>query len=510
MKKEPRLFRAPGNGALALAPQALGFLFEDAQANDVEVTRGGVAIVGIEGPLSHKPSWFGDSYESIRARVEAAASDPDVHSIVLKIDSYGGVVSGCYATVDAIRQAAASAGKRLVAYVDEAAFSAAYALACAADEIVIPKVGGVGSIGCLQILVDATGMDKQQGLAFHFVASGEKKAQGNPHAGIDDATLATAQEHVDALAVMFFEIVAESRGISVDAVRALEAGCFFGADAVSKGLADTIASLDEVIDQLEAGAPKPTNKGEPSMRTKKATRLIKSNGAPVAETEEKDEKKKKDEEVAEDEETEETAEEKKDEKKASDEETCEEGEEKEGDDEDEEGEEKAGIGAADILAAVAAITGSGDPAAQLGALHGLAASAKSGTRSRANAAKEQAIAAVDAGVRAGKITSHNREYWLGIASRPGGVHAVQSFLKTAPIVAAPVDGGGYAQPAPGAGTLPTFERAIEGTDAGALTEADRLVMRKMGISEERMRELRAARPSRVASANPFRLVNGGK
>ena len=99
---------------------------------------GSVAIVHVRGALAHYKTGGGDSYEAIEERVRAAFDD-DPAAVVLRIESPGGVVAGLNETVLRLRATSAERGIPLIAYVDEMAASAAYAIACACSEIFAPE-----------------------------------------------------------------------------------------------------------------------------------------------------------------------------------------------------------------------------------------------------------------------------------------------------------------------------------------------------------------------------------
>ncbi len=238
-------------GILALAPMAFGGIFEASAPPALEL-RDGFAIVRVRGPLMHHPEWGFDSYEGIRGRV-AEALEATPRAVILALDSPGGLMSGCLETARELRAMATAAGVPLVAYVDGQATSAAYALACAAERISAPATAIVGSIGVIDSLVDATAQDAMYGLRFQLVTSGARKADGNPHAPISDEAVAAAKARVDALAGIFAEWVAETRPLTVDEVRALEASITHGAEAEGLGLVDDVSSMDELLASLAGG-----------------------------------------------------------------------------------------------------------------------------------------------------------------------------------------------------------------------------------------------------------------
>lgn len=204
---------------------------------------GPLAIVSINGPLSQRGSWWCDGYEAIAKRFGAAIEDGSVQAIVLKISSPGGAVAGLFEAARAMRVAATDAGKPVIAYCDELAASAAYALACVADLIVLPPSGEAGSVGVIAVPMSMSRMLDGLGIDAKIVKSGARKGDLHPAAPLSDAALARLQADVDELASQFAGLVAERRGMSPDAVMALEAGVFMGQAAVVAGLADSVGNL---------------------------------------------------------------------------------------------------------------------------------------------------------------------------------------------------------------------------------------------------------------------------
>ena len=179
---------------------------------------GDVAVVTVEGPLSQRAwsCWMfrGDGYDAIVDRARAAFADPQARGVVLRLDSPGGEVAGCFEAVRALRAMARNAGKPLVAYVDEMACSAAYALACACDEIVAPDTGMVGSIGVIMSVASRAGELAARGVSVAVISSGKAKADGHPALPLADDARARLQADVDTLAGIFAAEVA-AHGVQV-------------------------------------------------------------------------------------------------------------------------------------------------------------------------------------------------------------------------------------------------------------------------------------------------------
>jgi signal peptide peptidase SppA len=213
---------------------------------------GNVAVVDIQGPLAQR-AWScaglfgGDGYDAIAERMLAAIADTETVGVLMNIDSPGGEVSACFECARTIKAAALASGKTVVAYANEMALSAGYALACAANLIVTPDTGAVGSVGAIITLIDQSVRVQQSGAAVHVISSGARKADGHPALPVNEDTLAVIQAEIDHIAGVFARDVAASRGLTHEAVLALEAGVFLGQNAIDKGLADRLGGLDVAL-----------------------------------------------------------------------------------------------------------------------------------------------------------------------------------------------------------------------------------------------------------------------
>lgn len=223
---------------------------------------GKVAVIPIHGTLVRRTSGLEAvsglaSYTSIAAQLDAALASHEVAAILLDVDSPGGESGGVFDLADRIR--AASRIKPVWAVANDMAFSAAYALASAASRVFVARTGGVGSIGVIAIHIDQSVKDAKDGVRYTAVFAGERKNDLNPHEPISDEAHAVLKAEVDRVYDLFVETVARHRGLDADAVRATEAGLFFGPDAVAAGLADAVGGFDDALDQLtQSLSPLPT------------------------------------------------------------------------------------------------------------------------------------------------------------------------------------------------------------------------------------------------------------
>jgi ClpP class serine protease len=442
--KRQHRYTARAGTVLAIQPEAFGWLFDEIEEGPFVPERiGSVAVVPIQGPLSQRGSvWGGLGYDDVVSRFRTAC-ETDASTILLDIDSCGGTVAGCFAAVREMQGIAAASGKTVLAFANEAAYSAAYALATVASAVYVPESGGVGSIGCLGVVEDYTAAMSEAGVRVALLATGVKKAYGHPMSPMTDDSVASLQATVDKLGAQFFGLVAEARPLTAEAVQALEAGCFLGMDAVDAGLADEVISRVDLLARLSGKATDMSDESQPEMEEEKDEEMAAEGENPDCETTETD------------------------------------------DAEGEEEEAEAPAAAAahtsrDILAMVRTVTGQSSPAAQIGALHALVTEAKKARSLQAKVAKLEGAskasahkARVDGAIKAGKLAPAQRQWAMGVDGK-----VLDGFLASASPVAP-------------AAITPKAPDATAG-----ITAAEKKIAKAMGISETAYIEQKAAIASR--------------
>lgn len=218
-----------------------------------DITDDGVAVIGVSGTLvqqlgSLRPYSGMTGYDGIRQNFLSAMLDPSVKAILLDISSPGGEVSGLFDLADEIY--AQRGEKPIWAILNDSAYSAAYALASAADVITVPRTGGTGSIGVIWMHVDWSKALAQGGLNVSILTFGERKADGHPEIPLSDEARARFQADIDTMGELFADTVARNRGMAASSVVATQATTFLGASGVSAGLADFVMSPDEAYRKL--------------------------------------------------------------------------------------------------------------------------------------------------------------------------------------------------------------------------------------------------------------------
>ena len=221
---------------------------------------GAVAVIPIYGVISQKISLMsqisgGTTVAGLTRAFRAAIADPAVKAIVFDVDSPGGAVEGI-PELAAEMLAARGQGKKITAVVNPMCASAAYWLASAADEIVITPSGQCGSIGVFCQHEDASQALEKEGLKISLISAGKFKTEGNPYEPLSDEARAAMQAKVDGFYGMFVKAVATGRRVSQSSVKSGfgQGRMLLADDAVTEGMADRVASLDQVIGKLSGGA----------------------------------------------------------------------------------------------------------------------------------------------------------------------------------------------------------------------------------------------------------------
>lgn len=221
----------------------------------------GVAFIPVRGTLLNRfggaYSWA-TGYQAITQMAAAAAADPQVRAGVLDVDSFGGEAAGCFECAAGLRAAFRAAGKPLIAVVNSNAYSAGYALAAAADRIVLIPSGGAGSIGVVTMHVDYSKSLSADGIKVTYIHGGAHKVDGNPYQPLPDDVRADIQTRIDERYSAFVAHVAAMRGLSDQAVRDTEARMYGARDALALGLIDETNTAPEAYTAFVASLPATT------------------------------------------------------------------------------------------------------------------------------------------------------------------------------------------------------------------------------------------------------------
>ncbi len=211
-----------------------------------------VAVLSLVGVMSQRMNMMsamsgGTSTELFGKIFKDAVADPAINGIVLDIDSPGGSVFGVQELAQTILDSRGE--KPIIAFANSMAASAAFWIACAADEIVVTPGGQVGSIGVLTAHSDLSVALETAGEKITLISAGKKKVDANPIEPLSPEAKADLQATVNTYYASFVNAVAKGRGVTPAAVRSGfgEGGMVGAVEAVKQGMADRIGTLETAI-----------------------------------------------------------------------------------------------------------------------------------------------------------------------------------------------------------------------------------------------------------------------
>jgi protease-4 len=185
---------------------------------------------------------------SVREALDRARADRSVKAIVLRINSPGGGVTASDTLYHELVRYKEDSGAAIVAHITDVGASGAYYAALASDAITAQPTSVNGSIGVILYRVDATGLMEKVGIRASEIASGERKGMGSPLRPLSDDERRILQGFIDHLYDRFTGLVARSRNLPIDRVRALADGRIFSsAEARDAGLIDGVGYLEDAI-----------------------------------------------------------------------------------------------------------------------------------------------------------------------------------------------------------------------------------------------------------------------
>lgn len=232
----------------AMQEGAASFSVEPAKSEEKSV-----AVIPVMGTMLSRAtildtlSSSGRGYDAIKNEVNASLRDDSIGGGLLHIDTSGGEAARNFELARFIRKIQQDTDKPIWAVVDEAAYSAGYSLASAAERIVTTESGGVGSIGVRVAHVSREKMLKKQGVEVTLITAGKYKGDGNPFTKLDKSSRDTIQAEIDHTYQQFSQLVADHRGLTVADVKATEAATFNATDAMKHGLIDSVMTVDDAF-----------------------------------------------------------------------------------------------------------------------------------------------------------------------------------------------------------------------------------------------------------------------
>jgi protease-4 len=204
----------------------------------------GTIVSGDTGDLNGFGSAAVAASESIVRAIKAAAKDPSVKAILLKVDSPGGSVLASNEIYNALKKS----GKPVVAYMGSIAASGGYYVSMGASHVMAHPDTLTGSIGVISEFTNLEGLYEKLGIKSKIIKSAENKDFGASTVPFTPEDEKLWQVVIDETYASFIDIVAENRKLSKEQVRTLADGrVYTGRQALAAKLVDELGYSEDAI-----------------------------------------------------------------------------------------------------------------------------------------------------------------------------------------------------------------------------------------------------------------------
>jgi len=225
----------------------------------------GVAIVdgfgGIVTGRSRRTPMQGQvmGSDTVTAAFRAAVRNEKTKAIVFRVDSPGGSAVASDSIWREVGRAR-EAGKPVIVSMGTVAGSGGYYISCPADTVFAQPGTLTGSIGVVGGKPVISGLTDRLGLVFDAVEQGRQARMYSTHVPFDDSQREQLEAMLDRVYDDFTRKVAESRGMSREAVHEVAKGrVWTGADAVRHGLVDALGGMRDAVALARSRAGLPSD-----------------------------------------------------------------------------------------------------------------------------------------------------------------------------------------------------------------------------------------------------------
>lgn len=227
----------------SIMSSSFGTLGSTSTTSDVDfLTSDAIGVITIDGTIQYDGTTA--SPEGLKSQLDIASKNPHIKAVVLRVNSGGGTATAGEEMSDYLR----NFDKPVVVSSASMNASAAYEISSQADYIYTAKTTAIGSIGTALQITDLSGLLEKLGISVENVTSSDSKDSSYGTRPLSEEERAYYQNMVNQINETFIQTVAEGRGMSVDAVRALATGMTFtGMEAVQNGLADEIGTKEDAV-----------------------------------------------------------------------------------------------------------------------------------------------------------------------------------------------------------------------------------------------------------------------
>lgn len=211
-----------------------------------------VPVVRLSGPIGAvMPLRQGLAMQNVAPLLERAFSVPGAKAVALVINSPGGSAAQSHLIFKRIRAFAEEKKLPVIAFVEDAAASGGYMIACAADEIYADPASIVGSIGVVSASFGFHELIERIGIERRVHTAGRSKAMLDPFRPENPDDVVRLKGLQRQIHDVFVGLVKDRRGDRLnESYEDLFSGAFWvGAEAVDLGLVDGLGDIRTILRQ---------------------------------------------------------------------------------------------------------------------------------------------------------------------------------------------------------------------------------------------------------------------
>jgi signal peptide peptidase SppA len=211
-----------------------------------------VSVVRLSGPIGAVlPLRQGLAMQNVAPLLERAFSVPGAKAVALVINSPGGSAAQSHLIFKRIRAFAEEKKLPVIAFVEDAAASGGYMIACAADEIYADPASIVGSIGVVSASFGFHELIERIGIERRVHTAGKSKAMLDPFRPENPDDVVRLKGLQRQIHDVFVGLVKDRRGEKLnDSYDDLFSGAFWvGAEALDLGLIDGLGDIRTILRQ---------------------------------------------------------------------------------------------------------------------------------------------------------------------------------------------------------------------------------------------------------------------
>lgn len=216
---------------------------------------GKVAVINIDGVIMDDGGGGllggGYNHQMLLDQLAHAAEDPDVHGVVLRVNTPGGGVVESDEIHHKITQLQEDYRKQVYVSMGGMAASGGYYISAPAEQIYANPQTITGSLGVIMQSLNVSELAEEWGIEQNVIKSGEFKDIMSATREMTDAERDLLQELVDDAHSQFVDVIEEGRDLSRDEVTSLADGRIFtGSQAYEAGLVDGLGHQEDVVAEL--------------------------------------------------------------------------------------------------------------------------------------------------------------------------------------------------------------------------------------------------------------------